>query len=366
MGNADKSLTISIKGDSTSLGTATKKAAEDLNQLQSKAGQFAADFGRELRKGLLGIAATLAAELTKAITENVQIRAKANVAGVSPDLIRGGRAAFGRLGVEGAFDSSLTAVGQAQAEAIAGDDKAREAFGRYGVDYSKDLETVFRQLLKNIQELKPATEDANPLRALFGGSAQEALFAANNRAEGNLDRESGKAAFFGYRFTSWAEAAREYVTGPDAHGPTGHFLPQVTASAEAAEKLQLENRQQLLAVSRANLSVEQQIKEARDEQARLLKSTLTEADPAKRERIYGNAVQLEGKIQGLYKNRDQEADGRLNQALKSSRPEADEFAQRGLFIGGGGQSYAQQQIKELQSIRQELLTMNREQIKNWS
>ncbi len=365
--NRDKALTVQIKGDSTELGSAVKKATRDLDSLKEHARKVGVEFGQALINGIKGLGLVLANEFRKAVEEGRQIQARASVSSVSPDLIRGGRAAFGRVGVENAFDSTLAAVGQARAEALAGEDRAVAAFGRYGVDFTQSLEAVFRQLAVNLRLLKAGVEDAAPLRLLLGAGAQEALYAFNNRAGLNLDRESGKLGFMGYRAGAWGDSVMEFLRGPTFSGPGGSFLPTVTASEEAAEKLRLSNKQALLGIEREELSAQKRINAARQEQAKLLEAAATEADPLKQARLEQRAIQIEAEVRRLYQELPAQQAGRRDR-VGGAAYEADEFARRGLFVGGAGMqlSVLNQQLAKLDQAVSELRGMRDDNRLNWS
>jgi hypothetical protein len=240
------------------------------------------------------------------------------------------------------------------------------------VDFTKPLERVFIDLATNLRTLTPQVADADPLRVLLGGNAQQALFAFNNRVGLRLEDESktpvpewvSKLSFLGYRMFAPMDALMEYLVGPSFEGPKGQFLPNVTSSAEAAEKIQENTKQALLAVLRDELTTEERIAQARKQQAELLERAENEVDPLKAARIEADAAALEKEIQGLYRE--------LPEKPMASGPgqrvyEPDQLARVGIFVGGAGQTITilNQQLSKMEQAVSELRGLRADNERNF-
>lgn len=362
---ADRDVTVQFKGDRRQLGAAAKQAEQDIEQVKKSAEKLGRDLGNEIGKGFRGLGTLIGLELRKQIIENAAIATQAALLNTSPALIRGGKAAFGRIGVEDAFEPSLAAVAKAKAEAEAGGDEAAAAFRRYGVDFSLPLEQVFERLLVNLRELEPTTSDVGPLRTLLGGEAEKALFAAQNRAGFALDREDSKARFFAYRMFDIADATMKYFLGSGIFATTkpGSILPDKTAEQERADQKAAEDRSKSEAKSRRELmTLDERILSIRKEIEATQRRISEETDPVRRRQLEKDVVGLE--------NEQRTAERELMGASRrpsSSRVDVDEFAQRGLFIGGTPrvQVLQEQQLDQLRQAVSELRSLRNDQKGLW-
>jgi len=325
----EKEIKLRFTGDNRSLGAASKQAAQDLEQLKKSAEKVGREMGTEIANGFRGLGLMIGNELRKAIEEGSKINTQAALSGVSSNFVRGGKAAFGRRGMEEVFDPSLEAVGRARAEAMAGNSEAADAFRKYGVDFSKPLETVFRDLLVNLRNLEPGAADMARLETLFGGMAEKALYASRNRVGLNLENDSSKLNFFAYRFFEYADKGKEYFFGRSFAGPSGTYFPTKTMDRNSADEKAQEERtarenkskRELLSTSERLLAIERE----QERVANLLQET---TDRQKWKELKDELTDLENE------KRDVQGRKPTTRSRGGFQIETDEFAQRGLDIGG--------------------------------
>lgn len=353
---ADKDFKVRFTGDRTALGAASNQAVQDLDKVKRSAEKLGQEIGREIGKGFRGLGLLIGNELRRAFEEGSKINTQAALSGVSSDFVRGSKAAFGRKGIEDVFDPALESVGRARAEALAGNSEAAAAFKQYGVDFAKPLEDVFRDLLVNIRQLKPGVDDYAPLETLFGGVAEKALYAAQNRVGLTLGSDASKLHFFAYRLFDFADKGMEYFFGRSFSGPSGTFFPMKTVEQNSAsdraqdERTARENKskRELLSTSERLLAIEKE----RTRVADLLQET---TDTQRWKKLKDEMTDLENEKRSV-ENR------KATRTPKSFEIPTDEFAQRGLDIGGTRRvpTILEKSYTELQAITREVKESRRD------
>jgi hypothetical protein len=361
----EKELKIKISGDASQLGRESKAAVAQLNDIKGAAQGLIAGFtGGLIGGGIGGVVSSVVTMIGDKIRDVRALMEEADKLNVDPGTAQGVRnltEAGGGLPVSDA----IQAARRARSEALAGDPDYALAFERLGIALKSiedmDPATLFYQIVTAAEKFDPAAKNAGEqfaaLSRLMGGRGIAGDITAY--ARGGLFREQGLfngdsggvlAAIIGASPQSRAKYKQDF----ELPGEFG------VGDEKKAARLRADNDQRAAAVRRATLSVEEQILEVTAQRADLERQIAETTDVVKRERLRSDVISLDAE-----KVRLQQEAGRAGKpvaALQGFIPQADEFAQRGLFIGGQQRVPAilEQQLIEMRLVVRELTETRRD------
>lgn len=380
---ADKDLKIRISGDSRQLGAESQKAVSMLNELKSAAAGVAAGLtGGIIGGGIAGALSGIVSVVTEQLRNARQLLVDARNLDVSPSFLRGARQLSGYL--TGSPDSIEQAVAQARkirADAIYGDPNATKAADRLGVSAVSlaglNKQELFEAIIEAFRRGPDTRERRVALADFFGDGPANALLpyiVGKAGAQANF-----RELLQGEAFPWQMQGASRY--NPLGGGPGQNMLSRDQfdavyrgavepisraglANEEVTERLRMANDERELALKRELMTVEERLTSIAERRKAIEQQIATDTDSAKQEKLRGALLDLaaeEVQIQRL------QGAGGGAQSLASLRAAAvpqDEFAQRGLFIGGGPtQQSQQQQLQSLHAIEarvRELVQVTRE------
>ena len=366
MANTDKALKVSITGDASQLGAATKQAVGQLNELKTAANSvFSAFVGGLAGGALAGSIGAIGSMLSTKLAEANRLLDRAERLGLSNGRARSFANLESAAGLsEGVLGDASANLRSAVQEAMAGDPNFRRAFEKLGIaaDQLASANNDDR-LLQVLEKFRQGPVNANTRGALATliGSGAEAEVAPY--ALGGLFREKTLMSVLGLPFLGGV-ASYGLNPGGILQGLFGigsalnnrkvDLEPRVKfgqGDEIRAKRMSEENDQRELANKRALLSIEEQIKAVVEEKARLEKEMAATNDVVEKQRIRSNIISLDSDRQRL----EVENGRRPNLAMVTARTDVDDFARRGLFVGGGrGMGLQEQSLARLTAIEQVL------------
>lgn len=366
---ADKALKVSITGDASQLGAATKQAVGQLNELKAAGMALLSGFtGGIVGGGVIGAVSGVVNLIGGQIRAVRELMKDAESMNVDFNTAWGYRNITKGTGLP--IADAVQNTRRARAEALAGDPNFTEAFDQLGVDLQsiKDVNpgVLFNEVVKAMKALDPAATDFAEKFAAVGrilGSRKLAEdltpFARGGLFdEGRFYTQSGGIfadALAGNGIFSLSNPMALQKWKKDFEPPGSYGI----GDQQRAAKMDAEIRERVLALSRSQLSVEERITSLIEHRNYLEKTVSETKDVVKQRQIMARMLSLDEELAGLGVAEKAPA----VKAMASFRPDTDEFARRGLYIGGGrGFSLQEQQVQRLtgieQGIRQLLATTN--------
>lgn len=354
---ADKELKIKITGDASQLGAESKKAVDAFNGIRASATSMLAAFtGGLIGGGIAGgiqAAVGLIGQRLREARELLEDADRLNVDAGTAQAVKNISTATGGLPIAEAIQSAR----RARSEALAGDPEYVRAFERLGIVLGNiadmDPATLFYQIVNAAEQFDPAAHNAREQfaaltrllgsRDLAGDITQFAL--GGLFRDQRLFSESGDifAGLVGRSTEARAQLKKDF----ELPGQFG------LGDENRAARIRQDNDQRELAIKRSTLSVEQQIAAVTAERAALEAQMASETDVVKRERLRSDILNLEAERVRLGQS---DASAGRQQPLQSISVPSDEFAQRGLFIGGQQQvpGILQRQLEEARNVVREV------------
>lgn len=357
----EKELKIKITGDATQLGAASQKAVASLNQVKTSMTDLVASFtGGFLGGGVVGVLTNLVGAIGTQIANARALANEARNLGVSDSFLKGSK----RLGSilfdqQDLISASISEASQKRSDAIFGDPAATRSLAALGLTQQGiaglTKEELFETLIRAFRE-GPDTRERRVALADFFGDAQanKLLPYIVGGKDGQIDfgQEIDKASRAFWTPDFWVPMIRSQMDAA-FRTPTEPISRSGIGSAKQEEDLKRENDQRALQNARARMTVEERIASIAEERARLQAQMDAESDGVIRERIRTNMLQLDAEQTRLEKEPTARS---RTLSLQTFTPQADEFAQRGLFIGGQQRvpGILERQLVELQAVVREI------------
>lgn len=367
--NAAKAIKVTITADSTQLGSATKQAVSQLNELKSAGMALLSGFtGGLVGGGILGAVTGVVNLIGGQIRSVRELMRDAESLNVDFQTAWGYRNLSKGTGLP--IAEAVQGTRRARAEALAGDPNFTEAFAQLGVDLEKirsvNPGVLFNEVVKAMKALDPESknfrEQFDAVGRILGSRklaedltpfARGGLF-----EEGRFYTQSGGIfadALAGNGIFSLSDPMALQKYKKDFEAPGSFGIGDQTKAARMDENI----RERVLALTRSQMSVEQQITMIIERRNALEKEISETGDVVKQRRLREKMLTLDESLVALSANQSKEIQARM----PNVRTDADEFARRGLYIGGGqGMSLQEQQVQRLtgieQGIRQLLATTN--------
>lgn len=371
----DKELKVKISGDASQLGAESRKAVGLLNEIKGAANSLISGFtGGLLGGGVAGGIAAAVNMVAEQIRDARRLMSEARNMEVSSGFLRGARAVSEYLtGQESVITSSIENATQTRSNAVFGDPNAEGSMTRLGVRVQDiaglSKEELFSTLVAAFRS-GPDTRDRRAALADFFGENQV------NRLLPYLVGKGGKQVDFDSLIKS--QSLPSWMLGPllrelpNRSGFDSVYRGDAEPISRAglgdenrAARLRSENDQRALAVKRSQLSIEEQITAVAAQRAELEARMNAETDVVKKERLRSDLISLDAEKVRL----DQESARavRPSAAHQSFTPQADEFAQRGMFIGGQQRvpGILERQLAELQAVVREIREGRRDNKDIW-
>lgn len=375
----DKELKIRITGDATQLGAESRKAVGLLNEVKGAANSLLSGFTGGLLGGGVAGAITAAVNLVaEQIRDARKLMAEARNMELSPGFLRGARSVSEYLtGQESVITSAIENATQTRANAVFGDPNAESSMARLGVGVRDIAGLSKEELFSTLVAAFRAGQDTRDRRAALAD-----FFGENqvNQLLPYLVGKNGRQADFGAlignqslpAWVPWLLQGAGLRELPSRGGFDSIYRGDVEPISRAglgdenkAARLRSENDQRALAVKRAQLSVEEQIAAVAAQRAELEARMNAETDVVKKERLRSDLISLDAEKVRL----GQEAARAVKPAtaLQSFAPQADEFAQRGIYIGGQQRvpGILERQLVELQVLVREIRETRRDNKEAW-
>ena len=367
---ADKEFKVRFTGDGSQLGAESKKVVASLNDVKGALGWIIGGFTGGLFGGsVVGAISTLVSAIGTQISNLRAIAQEARSLGISDTFLRGAK----RMGSvlfdqQDLIPSAIGSASQKRADALFNDPGARRAFSDLGLSPEKiaglSKEDLFAAIVRAFREGPDNRERRVAVGDLFGDDQANKLlpYMIGGRA-GQLDFtkeiEEAAKAFYTPDFMR-----RIVQSDKDPYRASIEPLSRAgIGSAKREDDLRRENDQRALHNARERMTIEEKIASIEEERARLQAKMAAETNGETREKIRTDILQLESEQNRL--GRDTSSSRARD--LVRSLPAVDDFAQRGLYIGGSSQvpSILQAHSQKLDQVIRVLEAQYRENSKNW-
>lgn len=376
---AEKELKVKLTGDSTQLGQESKKAVASLNEVKGAAQGLLASFtGGVLGGGVAGAVSAIVQAVAGQIVAARQLLRDARSADLDKRFLSGARFFGARINApENTVESAIANARQARSDAGAGDLDAIENFKRLGISL-KEIEDLapdklffrigdaFAQLGLNKQTLAGGA-------AILGLQQTQALapYLAGGASGSSEDRLNLEKLFRG-DFSNWFMQGSGIYRGGIEDMLAGdrykrNIEPITTVGIgdeERAERIRKEAANSVEATLRSQLSIEEQLLKIAEKRAELGKQIDAESNSVKRAKFLTEDASLFAQEVALAKESSRAPKAA---ALPGFKPEVDEFAQRGVFIGGQQRvpSILEKSLVELQAIVREVRETRKDNKQNF-
>ncbi|MBL9172840.1 MAG: hypothetical protein JNL10_04835 [Verrucomicrobiales bacterium] len=385
----DKELKVRITGDSTQLGSESRKAVGSLNEVKAAAqGMLSSFTGGLIGGGIAGAVSAAVNLIAGQIREARQLLRDARSADLDPKFVSGARF-FARTinAPENTIESAIQNARQARADAGAGDLDALENFRRLGISMAeiKDLapDELFYRIADAFKKIGLGKQELAGAAGVLGRAQAQALVPYFAGGDPNKELRNGDEVVRGERLDF-----RKYLTGDFAskflqNSDYADRMQVVLAGQrykrdiepitmvgigdeEKAARITKEAQDSVLATLRSQRTIEEQITEITQRRAELWKKMDSESNSVKKAKLLQEDADLFAK-QAALKNEADKVARPAGLPLQSFTPPADEFAQRGIFIGGQQQvpSILQTQVLKLDQIIRIAEQQLRENAKYW-
>jgi len=371
---AEKDLKVRITGDASQLGGESKKAVDALNAVKGAAMSMLVGFtGGLLGGGIAGSIKAVVSVISDKIRETRELIQEADKLDISTGALKGARRAERTLNLDGTFVAAMEALRQGRSDAMRGEPNAVAAFKRLEISLAEIEKLAPDKLFARVADVfkgRTAPMDKRQaLAMLVGKSAADDLtpyFAGGG--ESDIRRRFGMDPQLRLNFSDLRAMSRLLSDPKERQRYRMEMEPLSmygVGDEEKANRIARENEQRALAVKRASLSIEEQIAAVTKQRAALEKAAAEEANIVKKRQLEGDVIGMDAELVRL----KQEAERRAKPVarLDEVRIPADEFAQRGIFIGGTQRvpGLLQSQLVAQQAIERVLRDMSRDNERNW-
>jgi hypothetical protein len=360
MATTDKALKISIQGDATQLGAATRQAVGQLNDVKQAAMGLMAGFtGGLIGGGIAGAVTAVVGMVAQQIREARALVREAEALDISPGRTRAMQRAGNALADDpSSITSAMTNARQARADALAGSPEAVRNFERLGI------------ALEEIRNLKPDELFLRIAKAFSGGITQDRRVGAAGvlgRSEadalvpflGGGERRLDFEVLFKQLGTGMGVGAllSKALGNPETRGQYKANLEPLSlfgvGDENRARRIREENDQRELANKRAVLSLEEQIKAVAEERAKLQAEMDRTSDSVRKERLRSDLISLDA--ESIRLNQELGRNANVAPSVSNTQRDVDAYARVGLFVGGTrGVSLQEQMVTRLAAIEQAL------------
>jgi hypothetical protein len=363
----DKELKIKITGDATQLGAESKRAVAAMNEVKSAANSLLASFtGGIIGGGIAGAITGVVSLVATQIQEARKLVSEARNLEVGTKFLKGARMTGSILSDnENLIPSAIDRAAQVRSDAKSGDENAIAALERLGLTAQSidglSKEDLFDAIVRafragpNNQSRQVGLADvfglneANQLLPfLIGGKGGKADLSQIIK---NLGSDPLMALPF---YAAGVKDQTRKELDANFRGDAEPISRAGVGNERTAEKMRLDNYQAALAVQRSQLTVEEQITALAKQRAETERKMNEETDSVKKMRLSADLIRLDAEKARLDQTKavSSVTGGAV---MQSFTPQADEFAQRGIFIGGQQRvpSILERQLLELQALVRE-------------
>lgn len=384
---AEKELKVKLTGDSTQLGKESKKAVESLNEVKSAAQSLLSAFTGGLIGGGITTAVTSAVNLIAGqIREARQLIRDARSADLDTKFVSGARFFSRSINApENTVETAIQNARQARADAAEGSLDALENFRRLGISIEeiRNLEpdklffriaNAFKTIGTGKQELAGAAgvlglAQAQALVPYFaGGDPNRRLRAGIDVVNGErLDLEKYFRGDFANSFlqhSDYADGMQDVLAGPRYKRDLEPITLVGIGDEDKAKRLREAAAASVEATLRSQLSIEEQMLAIAQKRAELGRQIDSESNSVKRGKLLNDDAALFAQEVALA---NQVPKTTKAPALPNATPQADEFAQRGVFTGGQQRvpSILEKSLVELQTIVREVRETRKDNKQNF-
>lgn len=370
---ADKDIKVRITGDASQLGVESKKAVDAFNSIKASAMSMLAGFtGGLIGGGIAGSIQAVVGIVSDKIREARELIQQADKLDITAGTLRGVRKAERALDLGGSIVAAIEALRQARADAGRGEPNAVSAFSRLGVSLEEidrlAPDKLFARIADVFKGQNAPLDRRQALAQLIGKSAADDLtpyFAGGG--DSDIRRRFGLDPQLRLNFGDLGSVSR-LLRDPENRKRYRMEMEPLSmygvGDEEKATRLARENDQRALAVRRSMLSIEEQIAAVTQQRTELERAAAQETNSVKREQIRADMIGLDAELVRL----QQQGATRTPPKLQGfDRQQIDEFAQRGLFIGGAPrvQVVAEQQLDQLRQAVTEIRNLRNDQKGLW-
>ncbi|MBX3732584.1 MAG: hypothetical protein KF791_08325 [Verrucomicrobiae bacterium] len=373
----DKELKVKIAGDATQLGAESRRAVNALNEVKTAAqGMLVAFTGGVIGGGIAGAVSSIVQMIANQIASARQLLADARSASIDPNFLSGARWFSERINAPAdTVERAIMNARQARQDAAGDDENALASFRRLGLalEEIRDLkpEELFERIAKTFKEGGISRERLVGLAGIIGLGQAQALAPYLAGGAGGDQLDFGKL-FRGDFSTAFYQHSSIYQRNIEAMLAGDRYKQNIepisfagTGNEERAKRMRDLNDQADLAVVRSKLDIEKQITAVTAERAEIQRRMEAETNSVKFEQLRSDRRLLNQELDRLEKVRD--ATKSRPTSLYSAPVSADEFAQRGMFIGGQQRVPAilDKQLVELQTLVREMRETKNQQRDIW-
>lgn len=374
---AEKELKVKLTGDATQLGKESKKAVDSLNEVKNVAASLLSTFtGGFLGGGIMGAITTTITIVSDKLREARQLVLDADKADLRPKTLKGIRRAETVLDLGGSITSSIQSLRQARQDAEFGDPNAIAAFSKLGLSLKEIKDLKPDELFARVADVfkgrnlnrdarlglasligKQAADDLTPYFAGGEDSQLRKEWGLNPQRRLNFWNLGGMSA----SSMSDVETRRKFRTDVEPLSMYG------LGDEEKAARIAQETAQRREATARSLLTIEQQIAEVARTKAELESRRDAETNSVKRAKLDADVAGLEAESVRLGKEAALTGKTPAAATLQRFTSQADEFAQRGMFIGGQQRvpSILEKSFVELQTIVREIRETRKDNKQNF-
>lgn len=373
----DKELKIKITGDATQLGAASQRAVASINQVKSSMTDLVGAFtGGLIGGGVTGVLSNLVSAIGNQISNARALAREARGLGVTDTFLKGSQTLGSILfDQKDLIPSAISEASQKRSDAVQGDQGALRALAALGLNpqgiAGLSKEELFNAIIRAFREGPDTNARRVAVADLFGDSNANKLLGymvGGNKGQydlAGLIQKLGNDPTIALPGFGFAREAIRRNLDENYRGSVEPISRAGIGNAKREEDLRRENDQRELHNARERMTIEERIASIAEERARLQEKMAAESNGETREKIRTDLLQLDAERIRLEKSPAQS--GRTASALQSFAPQADEFAQRGIFIGGQQRVPAilERQLVELQVLVREIRETRRDNKEAW-
>lgn len=372
----DKELKVRISGDASALGAESRKAVNALNEVKSAAsGLLAAFTGGVIGGGIAGAITGVVNLVGEQIRSARQLVSEARIIDMTPQFLKGakklGDLLFSNASV---IPTAIENATRVRSDAAAGGESANATLARLGIEFKAiaglGKEELFETLIRAFREGPDTQVRRAALADVFGMGQANALLPFIVGKEGSQMDFNRHIRWRGedpYTPGFGLDALRRDLD-QQYRGRVEPISMAGVGNEETAARLRGQNDSRELELKRSTLEVEQQILQITEQRAKLEERMVAETDSVKRERLRAEIISLDAEMMRLQRDPGRDRSARRQSSLFASPVSADEFAQRGMFIGGQQRVPAilDKQLVELQTLVREMRETRNLQRETWA
>ncbi|MFO1461665.1 MAG: hypothetical protein U1G08_19955 [Verrucomicrobiota bacterium] len=378
----DRDVKVRFTGDGSQLGAESKKMVSSLNEVKGAAQTlFSAFVGGAIGGGIGGAVQSAVSLIAKQIQDARALAREARGLGLTDTFLSGAKTLGSILfDQKDLIPSAVATARQKRSDAMADDESALRSLARLGLTKEGiaglSADELFDAIVRAFQKGPDTRERRVAVGDLFGDEQANKLIPyLIGGKNGQYDlfaliKSLGKDPTIDLPGYGFARDSIRKNLDENYRGGTEPLSRANIGSAERTENLKRENDQRALHNARERMTIEERIASIDEERARLQAKMSAESNEEKQQKIRTDILQLDAERNHLERNSGasgKEGAARRASALRNFTPDADEFTQRGIYIGGASQGAAilQVQVTKLERLVQLAEQQVRDNAKNW-